>query len=89
MTQAYKIIEHRYDAVIVGVGGGGLRAAIGQPLLSPQIKDLEGEVGAALFHRLAPFPDAICPPTTMKIRELGTQSAGEPKIPGQTQTMTL
>src|SRR5262245_51296110 len=29
MTQAYEIIEHRYDVVIVGAGGAGLRAALG------------------------------------------------------------
>jgi succinate dehydrogenase / fumarate reductase, flavoprotein subunit len=29
MTQAYKIIEHSYDVVIVGAGGAGLRAALG------------------------------------------------------------
>jgi succinate dehydrogenase / fumarate reductase flavoprotein subunit len=29
MTDAYEIIEHRYDVVIVGAGGAGLRAALG------------------------------------------------------------
>ena len=29
MAQAYEIIEHRYDVVIVGAGGAGLRAALG------------------------------------------------------------
>jgi succinate dehydrogenase / fumarate reductase, flavoprotein subunit len=29
MTQAYEIIEHGYDVVIVGAGGAGLRAALG------------------------------------------------------------
>jgi succinate dehydrogenase / fumarate reductase flavoprotein subunit len=29
MTQAYEIIEHSYDVVIVGAGGAGLRAAVG------------------------------------------------------------
>jgi succinate dehydrogenase / fumarate reductase flavoprotein subunit len=29
MTQAYEIIEHQYDVVIVGAGGAGLRAALG------------------------------------------------------------
>jgi succinate dehydrogenase / fumarate reductase flavoprotein subunit len=29
MTQAYEIIEHSYDVVIVGAGGAGLRAALG------------------------------------------------------------
>ena len=27
--QAYPIIEHTYDAVVVGAGGAGLRAAVG------------------------------------------------------------
>ncbi|WP_213742729.1 succinate dehydrogenase flavoprotein subunit [Bradyrhizobium sp. dw_411] len=29
MTQAYEIIEHSYDVVIIGAGGAGLRAALG------------------------------------------------------------
>jgi succinate dehydrogenase flavoprotein subunit len=29
MTSAYEMIEHRYDVVIVGAGGAGLRAALG------------------------------------------------------------
>ena len=29
MTEAYEVIEHRYDVVIVGAGGAGLRAALG------------------------------------------------------------
>jgi succinate dehydrogenase / fumarate reductase, flavoprotein subunit len=29
MTSAYKIIDHTYDAVVVGAGGSGLRAAMG------------------------------------------------------------
>jgi succinate dehydrogenase / fumarate reductase flavoprotein subunit len=29
MTQAYEILEHSYDVVIVGAGGAGLRAALG------------------------------------------------------------
>jgi succinate dehydrogenase / fumarate reductase, flavoprotein subunit len=29
MTQAYEIVEHSYDVVIVGAGGAGLRAALG------------------------------------------------------------
>jgi succinate dehydrogenase / fumarate reductase flavoprotein subunit len=29
MTQAYEIIEHNYDVVIIGAGGAGLRAALG------------------------------------------------------------
>src|SRR5579862_6602216 len=29
MTQAYEVIEHTYDVVIVGAGGAGLRAALG------------------------------------------------------------
>ena len=28
MTEAYKIIDHTYDTVVVGAGGSGLRAAI-------------------------------------------------------------
>ncbi len=29
MTNAYKIIDHTYDVVVVGAGGGGLRATLG------------------------------------------------------------
>jgi succinate dehydrogenase / fumarate reductase flavoprotein subunit len=29
MTQAYEIVEHSYDVVIIGAGGAGLRAALG------------------------------------------------------------
>ena len=29
MAEAYKIIDHTYDAVVVGAGGSGLRAAMG------------------------------------------------------------
>src|SRR5271167_4125646 len=29
MTEAYEIVEHAYDVVIVGAGGAGLRAALG------------------------------------------------------------
>ncbi|WP_448501811.1 succinate dehydrogenase flavoprotein subunit [Sphingomonas sp.] len=29
MTEAYKIIDHSYDAVVVGAGGSGLRATMG------------------------------------------------------------
>ena len=30
--ESYKIIEHEYDAVVVGAGGAGLRAALGMTL---------------------------------------------------------
>lgn len=29
LSQAYPIIDHEYDAVVVGAGGAGLRAAFG------------------------------------------------------------
>jgi succinate dehydrogenase / fumarate reductase, flavoprotein subunit len=29
MTEAYEIIEHSYDVVIVDAGGAGMRAALG------------------------------------------------------------
>ena len=28
-SQTYPVIEHQYDAVVVGAGGAGLRAAVG------------------------------------------------------------
>jgi ribulose 1,5-bisphosphate synthetase/thiazole synthase len=27
--QAYPVIDHQYDAIVVGAGGAGLRAAVG------------------------------------------------------------
>ena len=35
MTEAYEIIEHSYDVVIVGAGGAGLRAALGMAASGP------------------------------------------------------
>ena len=29
MPAAYKIVDHTYDAVVVGAGGSGLRATMG------------------------------------------------------------
>ena len=29
MSNSYKVIEHSYDAVVVGAGGAGLRATFG------------------------------------------------------------
>ena len=29
MTSKYNVVEHEYDAVVVGAGGAGLRAAFG------------------------------------------------------------
>lgn len=29
MTGAYEVIDHEYDAIVVGAGGSGLRAAVG------------------------------------------------------------
>jgi succinate dehydrogenase / fumarate reductase flavoprotein subunit len=29
MTEAYEIVEHSFDVVIVGAGGAGMRAALG------------------------------------------------------------
>ena len=29
MTTSYKIIDHNYDAIVVGAGGSGLRATLG------------------------------------------------------------
>ena len=29
MPEAYKIIDHTYDVVVVGAGGSGLRATMG------------------------------------------------------------
>ena len=29
MATAYQIIDHKYDVVVVGAGGAGLRAAFG------------------------------------------------------------
>ena len=31
MTEAYKIVDHTYDVVVVGAGGAGLRATMGLP----------------------------------------------------------
>ena len=28
-TGAYQVIDHQYDAIVVGAGGAGLRAAVG------------------------------------------------------------
>ena len=28
-TQGYAIVDHQYDAIVVGAGGAGLRAAVG------------------------------------------------------------
>src|SRR5712672_1787215 len=36
MTEAYEIIEHSYDAVIVGAGGAGMRAALGMAASGPR-----------------------------------------------------
>src|SRR3546814_21145616 len=30
--ESYKVIEHEYDAVVVGAGGAGLRAALGMTM---------------------------------------------------------
>ncbi len=32
MSNAYNIIEHSYDTVVVGAGGAGLRAALGMTM---------------------------------------------------------
>ncbi len=29
MTKAYEIIDHKYEVVVVGAGGAGLRATLG------------------------------------------------------------
>ena len=29
MSQSYKVHEHKYDVVVVGAGGAGLRATMG------------------------------------------------------------
>ena len=34
MSEAYKIIDHTYDVVVVGAGGSGLRATMGAPRLA-------------------------------------------------------
>lgn len=28
-TGAYQVIDHQYDAIVIGAGGAGLRAAVG------------------------------------------------------------
>ena len=30
--ESYKIVEHTYDAVVVGAGGAGLRATLGMTM---------------------------------------------------------
>src|SRR3546814_975152 len=32
VMESYKVIEHEYDAVVVGAGGAGLRAALGMTM---------------------------------------------------------
>ena len=33
MPQSYEIVDHKYDVIVVGAGGAGLRATLGLSLI--------------------------------------------------------